>query len=78
MDWDEGIAPNTIALDNWDWEFKKNNFQSQLLNKISLKKELKSDNGKKKKKKKCVKEMRGVIPWIQIQHKYAWTDESEY
>ena len=51
MDWDEGIAPNTIALDSWDWEFKKNNFQSQLLNKISLKKELKSDNGKKKKKK---------------------------
>ena len=50
MDWDEGIAPNTIALDSWDWEFKKNNFQSQLLNKISLKKELKSDNGKKKKK----------------------------
>ena len=58
MDWDEGIAPNTIALDSWDWEFKKNSFQSQLLNKISLKKELKSD--------------------IQIQHKYAWTDESEY
>ena len=76
MDWDEGIAPNTIALDNWDWEFKKNNFQSQLLNKISLKKELKSDNGKKK--KKSVKEILGVIPWIQIQHKYAWTDESEY
>ena len=41
MDWDEGIAPNTIALDGWDWELKKkkNNFQSQLLNKISLKKE---------------------------------------
>ena len=31
-----------------------------------------------KKKKKSVKEIRGVIPWIQIQHKYAWTDESEY
>ena len=77
MDWDEGIAPNTIALDSWDWEFKKNNFQSQLLNKISLKKELKSYNGKKK-KKKSVKEIRGVIPWIQIQHKYAWTDESDY
>ena len=74
MDWDEGIAPNTIALDSWDWEFKKNSFQSQLLNKISLKKELKSDNGKKK---NCERDA-GVIPWIQIQHKYAWTDESEY